>query len=326
LDPKSEISKPVSRRGLLKLGAVAGLAAGGAALGIPVSAAAASGAGAMAGGARTAKTPVNVPHFAPVVNNAVSNVVGYANLQAQDGILTYAGTSSYCFGSGPGSGNPFVSAPLDVPVGSTLVAVSGFGTSSAGQAWDVFAHNLLTDSLTSIVSGTTPAGANQFVNLSVSYIVPLYVNLVLQALPTSDAANVMHGAGYFYIPPTPGFHAIAPLRVYDSRLTGGPISGGQTRTISVATTTGGAPAVPVAASAILYNLTVTETTGAPGSSWLALFPFGTAFPGNSSINWTSSGQTLANGGAVSLGGDRQVNVRDSGGSTQFILDVTGYFL
>jgi len=34
------------------------------------------------------------------------------------------------------------------------------------------------------------------------------------------------------------------------------MTGGQTRTISVATTTGGAPAVPVAASAILYNLSL----------------------------------------------------------------------
>jgi hypothetical protein len=29
---------------------------------------------------------------------------------------------------------------------------------------------------------------------------------------------------------------------------------------------------------------------------------------------------------VSLGGDRQVNVFDAGGGTQFILDVTGYYL
>jgi hypothetical protein len=325
LDPKSEISKPVSRRGLLKLGAVAGLAAGGAALGVPVSAAAASGAGAQAGSPGTARTPVSVRQFAPVVNNAISNVAGYADLQAQDGILTYVARSAYSFGSGPGSGNPFVSAPLDVPVGSTFVALSGFGTSSAGQSWTLFSHNLLTGGLTVILAGTTPAGVNQFVNLTGSYTVPLYEKLVLQALPTNDANNVMHGTGYFYIPPTPGFHAIAPLRVYDSRLSGGPITGGQTRTISVATTTGGAPAVPVAASAILYNLTVTATTG--GAGFLALFPAGTSYPGNSSINWTAAGQTLSNGGAVSLGGDRQVNVFDSPGSgTQFILDVTGYYL
>lgn len=322
MDPKSEVSKPVSRRGLLKLGAVAGLAAGGAALGIPVSANAATGQGT---GISSPAAPANpqLP-LVPVVNNAVSNMVGLPDLQAQDGVLTYVSASAYCFGSGPGAGNPFILAPINVPPGATLVAVTPFGTSTAGQSWRVRAQNLQTGSFPTIASGVSPMGVDQFVNLSMSYTVPLYTRVWLECTPCNDANNVVIGAGYFYIPSTPGFHAIAPLRVYDSRLTGGPMIGGQTRAISVAMTTLGAAAVPPAASAILYNLTVTDTTS--GAGFLALFPFGTSYPGNSSINWTAAGQTLANGGAVSLGGDRQVNVFDAGGGTQFILDVTGYYL
>jgi hypothetical protein len=52
----------------------------------------------------------------------------------------------------------------------------------------------------------------------------------------------------------------------------------------------------------------------------------TTWPGNSAINWTAPAQTLANGGAFSLGGDRQVDVLCGGGSADFILDVTGYYL
>ena len=104
----------------------------------------------------------------------------------------------------------------------------------------------------------------------------------------------------------------------------GPITGGSTRTISVASTVpGGAPVVPAAASAVLYNLTVTNT-GAAG--FLGLFPAGGTWPGNSSINWTGPGQTVANGGACALGLDRQINVRSAGGSTDFIVDITAYYL
>lgn len=273
MDPKSEVTKPVSRRGLLKLGAVAGLAAGGAALGLPVSANAATGQGTGISSPGTAPANPQLP-LVPVVNNAVSNMLGLPDLQAQNGVLTYVFASAYCFGSGPGSGNPFILAPINVPPGATLVAVTPFGTSTAGQTWRVKAQNLETGSFPQIAAGSSPAGSDQFVNLSMSYTVPLYTRVWLECTPSSDASNVVIGAGYFYIPSTPGFHAIAPLRVYDSRLSGGPMTGGQTRTISVATTTGGAPAVPVAASAILYNLTVTDTT--TGIGFLALFPAGTS--------------------------------------------------
>ena len=120
-------------------------------------------------------------------------------------------------------------------------------------------------------------------------------------------------------------HAINPARAYDSRLSDGPLAVGAMRTVAVATATTGGTLVPSGATAIAYNLTVTRTVGA---GWLAIVPHAAPFGGTSSINWFGAGQTLANGGIVKLGGNRQCDIWSGGGagaSTQLVIDVTGYY-
>ncbi len=93
----------------------------------------------------------------------------------------------------------------------------------------------------------------------------------------------------------------------------------------MATATTGGTVVPAGAIAIDYNLTITRTEA---RGWLGLVPSGAPFGSTSSINWFATGQILANGGISKLGGDRQVDGWSGGGgvaSTQFIIDITGYF-
>ena len=127
-------------------------------------------------------------------------------------------------------------------------------------------------------------------------------------------------------PATAGsLHPIVPARVYDSRIAGGPLAVSGMRTISIATATSGGTVVPADATAVAYNLTVAATVGA---GWLGVVPAGATFGGTSSINWFGPGQTLANGGVVKLGGDRQCDIWIGGraaSSTQFIVDITGYY-
>ena len=112
----------------------------------------------------------------------------------------------------------------------------------------------------------------------------------------------------------------AAKRAYDSRSTGGPISSGTSRTVSLATSGG----VPAGATAVLINLTVTETNGSGG--YLAVFATGSTYQGTSNINWSASGQTIANNATSGVNGSAQVNVLCGGGaSTQFIIDVAGYY-
>jgi hypothetical protein len=131
-----------------------------------------------------------------------------------------------------------------------------------------------------------------------------------------------------------GFHAISPSRVYDSRSAApapGLLANGANRLISVADkrdlTTGAvvtANVVPAGATAIFVNLTVVDTVG---SGFLAVNEGGNTTVAASAINWSGPGQILANGLAVPLDASRQVTViGGGGGSTNFILDVGGYYL
>ncbi len=130
------------------------------------------------------------------------------------------------------------------------------------------------------------------------------------------------------------FHALTPTRVYDSRQAlpqPGALNSGQSRTISVKdarAVNGGAitvtDAVPAGATAVAANITIAGTSG---GGYLAVNPGGNTVISASTINWSSTGQVLANGVILTLNSDRQLTVIcDGGGGTQFIVDITGYFL
>jgi hypothetical protein len=129
------------------------------------------------------------------------------------------------------------------------------------------------------------------------------------------------------------FTPVTPARVYDSRLSTyaqhGVLGSGQSRTLLIGTSydvNGGSPTtnfVPVGSTAVFANVTVVDTVGA---GYLAVNPGGTNVVSASTINWSASGQILANGVTLTLNGSRQITViNGSGGSTHFIIDVLGYY-
>ncbi len=139
-------------------------------------------------------------------------------------------------------------------------------------------------------------------------------------------------------PDTAGaLHPVDPFRVYDSRLdpawASSRIEAGQQRLISVADarslTTGlvsTANAVPEGATAIAYNLAIVDTIGA---GFLSVTPGGTTVYSAASINWSATGQILANGQLAKLDANRRVTVFAGGGSgaaTHLVIDVQGYYL
>ena len=138
------------------------------------------------------------------------------------------------------------------------------------------------------------------------------------------------------VPPAPpSFHPLTPTRVYDSRSAvpaQGVMSSGGNRLVSVASgrtlDTGAVNSpnvVPVGATAIACNVTVDRTQN---QGFLAVNPGGnTTTVSASTINWFASNQTLANGVIVTISASREVTViAGGGGATDFIIDVTGYFL
>lgn len=127
-------------------------------------------------------------------------------------------------------------------------------------------------------------------------------------------------------------YPIDPVRVYDSRRPQpdpGTIVGGSSRVVSVADarnlSTGAvitSDVVPVGATAVVFNLTV---TGGAAAGFLAIAS-GSASTYNASIINFAAAQTIANASTVKLDASRQVKVFCVGGPVHFILDISGYYL
>lgn len=128
------------------------------------------------------------------------------------------------------------------------------------------------------------------------------------------------------------FHPVTPTRVYDSRLPEpafGLITTGSPRTISVASGRDPlsgqvveADLVPVGATAIACNVTVTDTVG---SGFAVVNPGLVDTIGASTINW-QPGQVLANAIIVGIDDERRVTlVAGGGGAADIVVDVSGYF-
>ena len=152
----------------------------------------------------------------------------------------------------------------------------------------------------------------------------------------ADTAHLLWGVRIGYVTPDAGrFFPINPVRAYDSRAAApepGLLGPNASRLILVkdsrANGTGAVLAsdvVPVGATAIACNLTVTGTTG---PNFLALTPGDAASFTASAINWSGAEQSVANGLIVKVDTNRFVRVwcGDQTGSTHVLLDVSGYWL
>ncbi len=116
-------------------------------------------------------------------------------------------------------------------------------------------------------------------------------------------------AGAAYVP-------LSPRRLLDTRRQGGALGSGQTRALAVA----GVDGVPMDATAVALNVTVTDTSAA---GFLTVYPTGQPTPEVSNLNWTA-GETLANLVLVRLGGGG-VTLYNQNGSTEVVVDLQGYF-
>jgi len=133
-------------------------------------------------------------------------------------------------------------------------------------------------------------------------------------------------------PATAGaFHAFNPTRVFDSRWPGNaPLAGGLQNVVSVADgrdlsgVVSALNLVPAGATAIAFNLTISQTVG---SGYLSVAPGTATAVTASSINWSANNQDIANGLIVAIDDTRRIKVfGGGGGSAHYIVDVAGYFL
>lgn len=138
----------------------------------------------------------------------------------------------------------------------------------------------------------------------------------IEIFTQSSAHIVVDVVGYFYA----GFNPVSPIRMMDTRSGQGGIAlgPGETRDL-VITGQGGVPGADVGAVAL--NVTVTEPTS---SGYVTVWPTGVSNPLASNLNFTA-GQTVPNAVIVGVGAGGKVSLLNSSGTTQLIVDVSGWF-
>lgn len=130
-----------------------------------------------------------------------------------------------------------------------------------------------------------------------------------------------------------GFVPIPGYRTYDSRVDpdeSGKIYLQEQRFVDVAFDLDGNERIPDEATAVAFNITVTETESA---GFVQVSAPGTTFGETSTVNWTAAGQTVANAGdALLFEGEIFDNnivyhVDGAGGAgAHVVIDFTGYYV
>ncbi len=104
-------------------------------------------------------------------------------------------------------------------------------------------------------------------------------------------------------------------RVYDTRLPGGSkLNPNEERTITLP--------VPAAIGAAVLTVTLSNTES--GGGYVAVFPAGITWPGNSSVNFSGPNQDVANTVVTAVSADSKITIRGGANKTDVIIDVTGW--
>lgn len=110
------------------------------------------------------------------------------------------------------------------------------------------------------------------------------------------------------------FYAMDPVRSYDSRLLGGLLLAGTSRT--------NAQPVPDGAAAVAVNTTITGTSG---TGYISVTPPTVDVPITSTVNWYDSPTTRANGSIVPVAAASTRAYVGGNYATHYVYDVGGYF-
>jgi hypothetical protein len=130
---------------------------------------------------------------------------------------------------------------------------------------------------------------------------------------TATSASTVTGSTFMPI--------ASPVRLMDTRVplgAGGPLHAGVPVSLGV---TGGAAAIPTTASAVLLNITVVGPTVA---GFVTVYSDGTPQPATSTVDF-KAGETIANMAIVAVT-DGFVDIVDNAGTTNALVDVSGYYL
>ena len=171
------------------------------------------------------------------------------------------------------------------------------------------------------------------VNFSAGQVKP---NAVIAKVGPDGSISIFNSAGNSHVIvdyngwfPTGGnFNTLSPARLLDTRagqntidgsyVATGAIGPGQTLRLPVLGR-GGVPSTGV--NAVVVNVTAVTPNS---SGHLTVFPTGTAVPNASNVNFTS-GSVVPNVVVTKVGSDGSISIFNSAGSTNVVIDISGWF-
>ena len=246
--------------------------------------------------------------------------VSWLDFQPESGAANrvYGGYGVYSSGS-----SPYLWATVEIPAGALVRDiewyvrnVSADSVTALGRIWAAGTGSLFaTLADTTITSSSSAVVARRSVVSSSNYGPhPLGTKIVL-GLDTSASATVQingarvgfsQGAGAVGLLP-------APVRVYDSRVTGGILTAGTTRTVTLPSSL-----VRPGTAGVVVNITAVLGVGI---GYLKVYPGNAAAPAASTMNFDKS-KAIANMVFVGVSSSRQIKFYAST-DVHVVVDVTG---
>lgn len=224
----------------------------------------------------------------------------------------------------PLSGGDTMWVTIEIPPGAIVGDVEWYVSATAdtllmGRVWVAGTPTLMKTVVDGVIAGSSTFGLVRAFRIVASTATngpfPHGTKLALGVFTPADYSVAVNGVRIgFTKAPTGQVLLSKPVRMYDSR-SGARIAAGQVRTHQLASQ------VPVGATGVLLNVTV---TGTQSSGFLTVYASDQSAPGTSSINWDSSGRTLANAVTSAIPASRSINVRCGSSSTHYIVDLVGY--
>ncbi|MDA8332919.1 MAG: putative Ig domain-containing protein [Candidatus Dormibacteraeota bacterium] len=232
-----------------------------------------------------------------------------------------------------GSGYPNAGAPLSAG-GSLNVQVMGAGGVPSSGVTAVLMNVTVTDTTAASYLTAYPSGASLPTASNLNWtagetvanrvVVPVGSNGGVTLYNHTGTVDVIVDVnGYFTNGTTAPAAAslympITPVRVLDTRQTGGALGAGSTLNQQMA----GADGIPSGAAAVVSNVTAVDTTE---TSYFTVYPTGGSRPTASDVNW-SAGQIVPNLTVATLSAGGSVSVYNHAGSAAVLIDAFGYFL
>jgi hypothetical protein len=217
------------------------------------------------------------------------------------------------------------------PNSSLNLTVAGGTTGVPAGATGVVLNVTVTNTTAPSYLTLWPAGASRATVSNLNWVAgETRANLVNVPVGSGGQVSIYNGAGsadvvvdeegYFAAPSgtAGGYNALTPKRLLDTRTSGQTMGTASTIDLPILGA-GGVPATGV--SAVVLNVTATNTA-TPG--FFTVFPSGATRPTASNLNW-ASGWTLPNRVIVKVGANGKVSIYNGSGSTDAVIDVSGYF-